>query len=348
MSSLLANAERCVYIARSFGWAASPRYWMNYLRAGDGVQIDRPIFLLGTQGGGLTLLTRMLRREGTLVSGAGGPGYWTAADEIQNIYGCRLPLALSGARWSYPEHPRMEGPFSWCYGADTLYPQYRFTDADVTPELTRLLQRLIRTSLLQHGRRCGSPRFIDKSQCYILRVSFIAEMLKQCQPKFVLVPRDPYVSVYRAAIGNARDMKALIGKLPIEERLEICAEHYGNCMRDALSDSDRLQLQMPIIRFEHLVEQPDVALREVCDFCELTFGDDMLPQSHHRLPLGSRFRDRWYPIRANVNDRYERSLDRVTIQLVNKYCGDIVERLGYRSREESESDISEPLEQVVA
>ena len=95
MSGLLKNAERCAYVARSFGWIASPRYWFNYFRAGESVQIDRPVFLLGTQGGGLTLLSRMLRREGSLISGAGGPGYWTSADEIQNIYGCRLPLEFA-------------------------------------------------------------------------------------------------------------------------------------------------------------------------------------------------------------------------------------------------------------
>ncbi len=348
MSGLLKNAERCAYVARSFGWIASPRYWFNYFRAGESVQIDRPVFLLGTQGGGLTLLSRMLRREGSLISGAGGPGYWTSADEIQNIYGCRLPLEFAGARWAYPDHPVLKGPLSWCYGADTLYPQYRRTEEHVTPPLADLLKRTIRTSLLQHRGRVANPRFIDKSQCYILRVAFIAEILKSSDPKFVLVPRDPYVSVYRAAIGNARDMKALIGKLSLKERLKVCAEHYGNCMRDALVDSDRLGLNMPVVRFEDLVETPEATVRAVCGFCELTFDQDMLPHEHHRLPFGSRFRDRWFPVRSNVNQRYEEKLDRFTIELVNQYCGDVIERLGYRRRVESESTIEEPLEQVVS
>jgi hypothetical protein len=348
MNALLKKAERLAYVARSFGWIASPRYWFNFLRANESVEIDRPIFLLGTQGGGLTLLSRMLRRDGTLVAGAGGPHYWTSADEIQNIYGCRLPLDFAGARWAYPDHPVLKGPLSWCYGADTLYPQYRRTETDVTPKLSQLLQRTIRVSLLQHRGRLRQPRFIDKSQCYILRVAFIAEILKDYKPKFVLVPRDPYVSVYRAAIGNARDMKALIGKLPLQERLEVCAEHYGNCMRDALDDSDRLGLNMPVVRFESLVEEPSDVLRTVCDFCEIEFDEDMIPKKHHRLPFGSRFRDRWYPVRSNVNQRYEDKLDRFTIKLVNKYCGDVVGRLGYRSRSDSDSTIDLPIEPVVS
>ena len=50
------------------------------------VKLDRPIFLLGNQGGGNTFLSRMIRRNSAVVSVGGGNDYWTSADEMQKVY----------------------------------------------------------------------------------------------------------------------------------------------------------------------------------------------------------------------------------------------------------------------
>ena len=330
---LFEKAERLLYTARQMGWMADPRSWLPV----PDLTIDRPVFLLGTQGGGLTLLARMLQRHPQVISGAGNCDYWTSANEIQNIYGPILPQELTGLRWKAPPHPVLTAPRSWTFAARDLHVQYRKTEQDATPELKAMLERVIRLSALRHAKNRKAFRFIDKSQVYAVRVALLYGLLKEYNPKFVLVPRDPYVSVYRAADGKAGDMKRLTNVLDNKQRIDICAEHYANSMRDTLEDCDRLGIPLHILPFETLLHEPEKSLRAVCDFCELDFQSDMLPAAQHRLPIGSRFRDRWYPLRTNVNTGYAEKLTNEDIAVVNRYCRDVIERLGYRRLDEKQA-----------
>ena len=44
--------------------------------------LDRPIFVLGMQGGGTTLVARCLLRHPSVVSMSGASDYWVATDEL--------------------------------------------------------------------------------------------------------------------------------------------------------------------------------------------------------------------------------------------------------------------------
>ena len=325
---MLPRLHRTAYILRTFSWVAH----LHRLRDLDQATIDRPIFLLGTQGGGLTLLSRMLRRHSSVISAAGNHRYWTAADELQNVYGPVLPFELTGLRYKAPPHPTLSAPRSWTYAARDLYPLYRKRAEDASPKLRKALHRVIRFSALQHASDPQRCRFLDKSQSFCVRMGLLAKLLEGTNPRFVVVPRDPYVSVYRAAIGGAGDMKRLLKLLSYEERIDICAEHYGNSMRAILEDARELKLDLHVLPFEQLLAAPECSLRAVCHHVALDYSEDMLPASHHRLPLGSRFLDRWYPIRPEVNQRYEALLDKTSIDAVNRHCHDILEPLGYRTR----------------
>lgn len=327
---ILSRTERLIQVARTFSWLVDPRAYAD----NADVSIDRPIFLLGTQGGGLTLLSRMLRRHPDVVSAAGSARYWTSADEIQNVYGPVLPAELTGLRYKAPPHPVLTAPRSWTFAARELYGQYRKTEKDVTPAIEQALKRVIRYSLRRYGTVSGSPRFLDKSQSYSVRTGLIWRVLADTDPRFILVPRDPYVSVHRAAHGKAADMKRLEGTLDEAERIDICAEHYANTMRAAIEDADRLGFPLKIVRFEDLIEEPESVLRDCCEFVELGFRQDMLPAPDHRLPLGSRFRDRWYPIRSDANVAYEDSVTPHTVECVNRHCAGLFDRLGYILRDE--------------
>lgn len=328
IASIANRLERLAYTGRSFSWLVDPRTFLP----DSSTAIDRPIFLLGTQGGGLTLLSRMLRRHQSAVSAAGGPNYWTSADELQNVFGLVLPAPLTGLRYKAPPHPTLPAPRSWTFAARDLFDIYRRSAEDATPELAQSLKRIIRSNLRRHATRIDKARFIDKSQSYSVRAGLIWALLQEHNPIFVLMPRDPYVSVYRAATGKAADMKRLATTLSHDERIDICAEHYANTMRAALEDADRHGFPLMIMKFEALIAEPSAALQSVCDFCELSFSEDMLPAQHHRLPFGSRYRDRWYPIKADVNAIYEEMIDDVTIARVNYYAADLLPRLGYSLR----------------
>ncbi len=320
--------HRLIYALRTMSWLADPRS----LFSPPEYPIDRPVFLLGTQGGGLTLLSRMLRRHSDVISAAGNHRYWTSADELQNVYGLILPPELTGLRYKAPPHSQYPAPRSWTYAVADLLPHYRKRAGDATPQLAQSLQRVIRLSAWRNAVDPHRFRFVDKSQSYTVRVGLIHELLKESNPRFVLVPREPYVSVYRAAAGKAADMRRLASTLPFARRVEICAEHYGNSMRAALDDCEQLGIKLLRVQFEQLLIEPEAALRRVCRFVDLDFDRDMLPAADHRLPLGSRYQDRWYPLRTDVNEPYERRLDDFVIEAVNRHCGEVIERLGYRRR----------------
>lgn len=326
--------ERLIYALRSMSWLADPRW----LSADRDYPIDRPIFLLGTQGGGLTLLSRMLRRHPQVVSAAGNHRYWTSADELQNVYGPILPADLTGLRYKAPPHPDLPTPRSWTYAAGDLFPKYRKQASDASPQLADALRKVIRYSARRYAADPYHFRFVDKSQTFTVRVGLIHELLKDSNPRFVLVPREPYVSVYRAASGKAGDMRLLQRSMPLWRRVQLCAEHYANSMRALFADCDQQGIDLLTIRFEQLLADPETELQRVCRFVGLDFLHDMLPAAHHRLPLGSRYRDRWYPLRIDVNQPYEQRIDDFVLREVNRHCGEVIERLGYHRRGEQELD----------
>ena len=137
----------------------------------------------------------------------------------------------------------------------------------------------------------------------------------------------PYASCYRAALGKTQDMKRLKGKLSFKERLEICAQHWTNSIHCALEDQDKYMI---IVRFEELVKSPEKTLKDICNHVELDFQKEMIPAAHQKVPFGSRFRNRWYPLildRALHYNKYNSD----ELEVVRTRCGRIASELGYKS-----------------
>ena len=322
------NVNAIWYLWKRNNWMLDPRCWFAHF---EGIPVDRPIFLLGVQGGGLTLISRMLRRHPQVVSVSGNYKYWSGADEMHTVLGPILPSELTGARYKVPvpDHPIYRPPRSWTYACDELLPYYRKTAQDATPELKRAFERVIRMCIARHGLDRKNARFVDKSQVYTVRVSLIRELLKEHKPKFVLVVNNPYAACYRAALGKAQDMERLKGKLSFKERLEICAQHWANSIRCALEDRDE---DMLVVRFEDLLQEPKRVLREICAHVELEFLEGMLPAPHHKIPFGSRFRDRWYPLSLERALHYIEKATPEELGIIERRCGPIAEGLGYSHR----------------
>lgn len=314
------------YLYRRNSWMLDPRsYFADYRR----IPIDRPIFLLGLQTGGLTLVSRMLRRHPLVVSVSGNYKYWSGADEMQQVLGPILPAELTGLRYKVPrpDHPVFKPPRSWTYACDELLPYYRKTAKDASARLKRDLERVIRMCIARHAVDKTVARFVDKSQVYTVRVSLIAKLLEEYDPRFVLITLNPYVACFRAASGKAADMKRLRAKLTFRERLEICAQHWANSMRCALEDKTESML---VVRFEDLLREPVSCLKQICTHVGIDFSVSLLPGPHDRIPLGTRFPDRWYPLDP---ERITRSLPEGSpeeMEVVHQYCGYIARELGYR------------------
>ena len=127
---MLPWANYLYYYWRRNNWLLYPhRFFGDY----EGIEMSHPIYLVGNQGDGLTLIARMLRRHQAIVSVTGNHRYWAGADEMQNVMRGRLPRSLrQGGRFICKDfsHETFTPPRSWSYGADDLVEHYRKTATD--------------------------------------------------------------------------------------------------------------------------------------------------------------------------------------------------------------------------
>jgi hypothetical protein len=297
-------------------------------KAFDEIKIDRPIFLLGVQGGGLTLVSRMLRRNRKLISVTGNYNYWTGADELQNVLEPILPLQLTGVKYkAYPD-PIIGHPRGWSYASNRLINVYRETKNDAHPRLKKRFIRIIKWLLYKHSLDKNNTRFTDKSQVFTVKVSLINALLKEYNPYFLLITRDPYASCYRATKGIQPDVKKLTDKFGLNSGLRIASQHWTNSMKFALKDSKEVKNFM-VSRFEDILKYPIKELQRICDFLSIEFSEDMLPKPHHKIPFGSRFRNKWYPLRPDVNSKYFKEMKKQHIDIIERICGKYGELLNY-------------------
>jgi len=121
-------------------------------------------------------------------------------------------------------------------------------------------------------------------------------------------------------------MEQLKGKLSFKERLEICAQHWANSIHCALEDREE---DMLVVRFEDLLQEPKKTLWQICKHVELEFLEDMLPAPHHKIPFGSRFRDRWYPLSHKRALHYIEKATPEELKIISARCGALARELGY-------------------
>ncbi|MCO4745139.1 MAG: sulfotransferase [Proteobacteria bacterium] len=287
-----------------------------------------PIFLLGVQGGGLTLASRMLRRNRNVVCVTGNHRYWAGADELQNVLHPILPAAFKGLAGAVPPDEFFPNARGSSYATDRLLPQYRQTDADASPELRKAFRGIVGWLIRMHGRRVAEPRFIDKSQTFTVRLGLLRSIFDDAH--FVLIGRDPHASSLRSLrLAEYRD--DLPSHFTRHERLEMAAQHWANSMSCAIEDARGYE-RFHTLKFEDLLAQPEVEMARLCGLLGLEFDPDMVPAAHHRLPLGSRMRDRWYPMRPEVNERYLAEETAEEAAIIERICGPMARELGYAAR----------------
>ncbi len=306
-------------------WRVHP---LRFSRQLDTIPIKSPIFLLGVQGGGLTLLARMLHRHPQVVYVTGNSKYWAGPDEMQIVMEPLLPPELAGLHRNQPYHP--DYPYrDWLYATDELLPLYRKTAADATPMMAYRFQRAIRLTIALYASNPQNARFVDKSQTFTVRLSLVNALLAPYNPHFILVTRNPYAVIYRAAT-RVHSVKRTASSL--EERLRLAAQHWANSFRCALEDAFEVK-HFFIVRFEDLLKEPERWLKEICSFTGLSFIYEMLPAPEHRIPIGStgsaRGDHKWYPLRPNVNQPYLESLEPWMIELIDAIAGDLARQWEY-------------------
>jgi len=318
------------------------RYRFNLRRLGyrlDSVPIDRPIFFLGIQGGGGTILARCLQRHPQTVYASGNSDYWAAPNEIHNCPHLNdVPEGLVHRTYhfgtagdSVARHPRFGYQRSWLYAVDELLPQYSRTAGDVDDATTRGFRRVLKKIILAYAHDPRDCRLLDQSQLYTIQVPYIAKMLEDSDPHFVLVARNPYATCSRAVDKEYTAARGGYLEGNRSTRIACAVEHWSNSYRLALASAD--QVPMLTVRYEDFLEDAARVVREICGFAGLEFNRDLVPAAEHRAPAGSVEPEKWYPLKRGENERYLRALDPELTSALNTRAADLIERLGYERRD---------------
>jgi hypothetical protein len=300
-------------------WRYSPR---RRGRRVDRIPLDRPIFFLGVQGGGETIVGRCLRRNDAVVCMSGNSGHWTGTDELGVVRNrmARLPKALWGCKFRTDvEHPLFGPNHNSVYASDTLLPCYRRTAADANDRDGAQFRRLLREHLAVYARDPRRARFFDKTHTNTLKIPLLASYLDGCDPVFVLVVRNPYGWCHRAVRRKRPTYRV---ELSPEEELRLAAEHWANSCRIALEDGST------VVRFEDFVADPEAVVRRLCDVTGLEFEPAMVPRPGDRFPFATLPGDRkWYPLFA---DPWLAQVTDQEAEIVAGVCGPLATELGYR------------------
>lgn len=332
--------EESIYIFRRQRWMLDySRYFSDYAD----VEIDRPIFLLGTKAGGITFTSRILRRNPVVVSVSGNSEYWSGADEMHNVYEPILPQTLTGAKHRTPKAKGFPSPRGWVYASDPLLPLYRNTAADVNPKATERFRRIIRWTIERNANGVTQPRFIDKSQLFTVKLSYLNAMIKDTRPKFILITRNPYATCFR----QVKKGSIVAPDYDFNGKLALAAQHWTNSTKCAIEDSSEVESFMTV-RFEDILTDPLTHMQSICEFAELEFDEEMLPQPHHELPSGSHYQNWWYPIRSEVNQKHLDQLTPEQADIIEQHCGGWAEKYGYYNPTRTKSPNGTPQPKTMA
>lgn len=300
-------------------WRYDPRWWTADL---EEIEIDRPIFLLGTQGGGLTFVSRILRRNPVAVSVTGNSRCWNGPDEMQNVLAPVLPTSLQlRGREELFRHG------GWTYATDRLVDHFREDASDASECDAKKMIAAIKRVIAIYGSDDTACRFIDKSQSYTIKAGYIDKLLRGIDPIFVLITRDPYISCCRAAA------KTNLSKLDLgfEESIRWAAQHWTNSMRFALRDGGDID-RFYTVKIEDILSNPHKRINNICEICDLQYSNTMLPSKEDRMPFGGIWDNKWYPIKTDINNKYEKYIDRKVISIVNKIAEKEIKKLNYTFR----------------
>ena len=127
-------------------------------------------------------------------------------------------------------------------------------------EAVRIFYRL-------YAERAGKPRWGDKTPFYVRRMAIIQEIL----------PEARFIHIIRDGRDLTLSIKGLwFGPNSIDEAAEFWTSRIEEGRRQAPELAHYMEL-----RYEDLLEQPEVELRRICEFVDLPFDDQMLHYHEH-------------------------------------------------------------------
>lgn len=261
----------------------------------------------------MSFVTRVIRNNSDVISISGDHKYWSGPDEMATVMEPVLPysLKLPGLMSKEKIQSKLDPPRSWSYGCNRFVNHYISTEKDYNLKDANTFLKVISTALFRFG---PEKIFVDKSQIYSLKIKLIQKILGD-KVYFVHITRNPLVSCYRASIGKAGDLERYSKYLNFEDLVDLSTEHWNNVAKE-ISKSIKPSSNYLKLKIEDILTNPSVEFKKICDFLEISFDSNMLPKPDDKIPAYSKFEDRWFPIRKDINSIYLNKMGRDIKQMI--------------------------------
>lgn len=296
------------------------------------VPINKPIFFLGVQGGGLTIIARSIKRHNNVVSMRGNNTFWTGQDELDSQK--EVPKELSIL---FPENGKTivktelfgKERLWWTYATNDLYNTYYANEKIFSKELDKKTKKLIKSFIRGYAHNISSARYCEKSQLFTIKVRLLKKIFPDA--KFILVYRNPYAICHRIASKNYSSFTSgNIKNMSFEDRLKIAAQHWKNNYQTALKDFKNAGIDYYDVKIEDYLNNPKTYLDEILHFCQLKPQNDLLPKPNHKLPFGSLDTEKWYPLQKDINSKYLKKITQKEKKIIQKEIGiRLLKKIGY-------------------
>jgi len=284
-----------------------------YINDKSNTNIKNPIFLLGTASGGLTIISRIIRRHPNVISASGDSNYFYGLDEINQYYKKFIPKILDTFRF------KNLSPSYGEFYAINKFIGYSTIKKKKFKSYSKKYVMLLNAILKVFSKNLNNSRLIDKSQINTLNVKFIDYALKDCSPYYVLVVSNPYAIIAKNFINLGQHN---------EENLIYSIEHYKNIINKCLKDLQNTKNKYLIINFDNFLSRPEQIIKKIYVFLELKFNKNYMPKKDDLYRIKSTDY-KWYPIRKNTHAKYINKLSKKDIKLINKECSNIIKKLNF-------------------
>ena len=298
------------------------------------IKIDRPIFLLGTQGCGGTVLSRLIRLHPDVVYITGNSRFWGGHAELHDDarfkympddWVLRSP-GYHNMLWYEKYHPIFGFNRSWVYATDELLHEYRKTEKDFSANCEKSIVSVIKKCIRAYSKDLGSSRFHDMSQSYCVKVPLLRKVFPDV--KFIVLLRNPFAMCWREITRKTGKYKDYAIVPSQTRKLELACQHWRNTYTIALNDLGNMANNI-IIRYEDFTNNPIDNVNKLLDHCELDKKRYSFPDEKMKIPLGTKDRWKWWPLIPDVNDKYLDELPEWAREIIENHCGDLIRRFNY-------------------
>lgn len=314
----------------SFIWRYKYKYSPRYLwLKKDKIKINKPVFVLGVEGAGLSLFSKILFHHPNVVYPEGNSDHWGGRDQMDQIPVFDLPEELKLNNPANKNHPIFGKVRTRIYATDPLVNYYRKTKDDFTEEIRDKFQYVIKRIIGTYAHDPYNARFITKPQSYTLKIPLITELLKDSKVKFILVIRNPYAVSGRYMIKRQESIYKRYNKNPTDkQKIKYGAQHWKNSYQIALNDLKKYD-DFHVVRLEDVLKNTKEEMKKAFEYCELEFSESFLPQKDDNPHIGTFDRSKWYPIKTDVNKKYLNKLPDWAIEIIDNKCGDLANKFDY-------------------